>query len=271
MQTIYHPANPIDAQRLVSLLAEHDIEAHVQGTYLGGGVGELPAGDLLRVWVHDGDVAQAREVVAEFEAELKEISGLFDVDDDEPPAPPMRPVPAAGGVASSLVGLLFGLAIGFGLAYWHLRLPHWSEAIDYDEDGIVDTTYDYHNELMVKSSEDRNGDGEIDLVTEIGIDGSGTGRMDDDFDGRFEYDVRYEKNLPASMHLDEDADGFTEYRMEFTHGVLTRGVYLDPATKTEFKREYFEHDLLVRAELDIDRDGTFETKREYDRTGEIVP
>lgn len=63
MQTIYHAANAIDAQQVVDLLASEGIGAHVQGGFLAGGIGELPAGDLVRVLVEAADALQARAVL----------------------------------------------------------------------------------------------------------------------------------------------------------------------------------------------------------------
>ena len=68
MKQAYHAANPVDAQLVVDLLASEGIAAFTQGQYLSGAVGELPAGELLRVWVGDADVARARAVIAGREA-----------------------------------------------------------------------------------------------------------------------------------------------------------------------------------------------------------
>jgi hypothetical protein len=51
MKQAYHAANPVDAQLVVDLLASEGIAAFTQGQYLSGAVGELPAGELLLVWV----------------------------------------------------------------------------------------------------------------------------------------------------------------------------------------------------------------------------
>jgi hypothetical protein len=61
----YHAANPVDAQLVVDLLASEGIDAFVQGQFMTGGIGELPVGELLRVWVGDEDVARARACIAE--------------------------------------------------------------------------------------------------------------------------------------------------------------------------------------------------------------
>jgi predicted metal-dependent HD superfamily phosphohydrolase len=65
MKQVYHAANSVDAQLVVDLLAAAGIDAHVQGQFLSGGVGELPAGELLRVWVEDEDLERARACIAD--------------------------------------------------------------------------------------------------------------------------------------------------------------------------------------------------------------
>ena len=65
MKVAYHAANVIDAQLVVDLLATAGIPAHVQGSYLSGGIGELPAGELVRVWVATNQLADARQLLAE--------------------------------------------------------------------------------------------------------------------------------------------------------------------------------------------------------------
>lgn len=65
MKQAYHAANPVDAQLVVDWLAAYGIVAHVQGQYLSGALGELPVGELLRVWVEDGDLASAKALIAQ--------------------------------------------------------------------------------------------------------------------------------------------------------------------------------------------------------------
>jgi predicted metal-dependent HD superfamily phosphohydrolase len=65
----YNAANPVDAQLVVDLLASAGIDAFVQGQFLSGGVGELPAGELLRVWVADEELERARACIADREVQ----------------------------------------------------------------------------------------------------------------------------------------------------------------------------------------------------------
>jgi predicted metal-dependent HD superfamily phosphohydrolase len=64
MKQLYHAANPVDAQLAIDLLASEGIEAHLQGQFLSGAAGELPVGELLRVWVREADFERARDLLA---------------------------------------------------------------------------------------------------------------------------------------------------------------------------------------------------------------
>jgi hypothetical protein len=78
MKQAYHAANPVDAQLVVDLLASAGIDAFVQGQFLSGGVGELPAGELLRVWVADEEVERARACIADRETQEPLLEGAVD-------------------------------------------------------------------------------------------------------------------------------------------------------------------------------------------------
>lgn len=65
MKVAYHAASVIDAQLVVDLLAAGGIPAHVQGSFLSGGAGELPVGELVRVWVPAEAFEAAQALLAE--------------------------------------------------------------------------------------------------------------------------------------------------------------------------------------------------------------
>ncbi len=65
---IYRASNALDAHLVQGVLAQHDIEAYIEGEYLQGGVGDLQAIDLIRVMVNSPDVPQAESIVADWEA-----------------------------------------------------------------------------------------------------------------------------------------------------------------------------------------------------------
>lgn len=63
MIIIYHAANTLDANLIKNLLAQHHIQAFILGEYLQGGVGDLPAADLVKVAIHAQDQVAAQDII----------------------------------------------------------------------------------------------------------------------------------------------------------------------------------------------------------------
>jgi hypothetical protein len=68
MIIIYHAANTLDANMIKGLLAQYNIESFIQGEYLQGGAGQLPAADLVTVSVINVHENEARKIVGAWEA-----------------------------------------------------------------------------------------------------------------------------------------------------------------------------------------------------------
>ncbi len=68
MTPVYDAENALDAHLVRQLLADAGIAAHVFGADLIGAVGELPAQGLVRVWVDDAALAQARALLQDWAA-----------------------------------------------------------------------------------------------------------------------------------------------------------------------------------------------------------
>lgn len=136
MRSVYEPSGAIQAHVLQDVLRQHGIASHVQGEHLQGAIGELPAGNLVRLLVADGDFAAARRAVEEWErATLMDEEDLARLDRSVMataasapyPAPAAGtaqalPVPAShdqndqGGHSSYIGGLLLAMAIGTAIA-----------------------------------------------------------------------------------------------------------------------------------------------------------
>ena len=69
MRTLYEAASTVEAYMVRDLLRQQGLTAHVQGEHLQGGVGELPAGNLVRLLIDDADYELGRAAIARWEAE----------------------------------------------------------------------------------------------------------------------------------------------------------------------------------------------------------
>lgn len=73
MQQLYQARDRLEAQQLIDLLSEAQIEAVVLGELLAGAAGELSALNFPTVWVVDnGQMVRARGVLASFLARQTE-------------------------------------------------------------------------------------------------------------------------------------------------------------------------------------------------------
>jgi len=68
MKTVYDAATNIEAHLVMHQLQQAGIEASIQGEFLQGGIGELPAAGNIRVLVDPKDEAEARLVIADWDA-----------------------------------------------------------------------------------------------------------------------------------------------------------------------------------------------------------
>ena len=67
MVKIYNARDTTEAHIIRGMLEAHGIEAHVNGFYLQGGIGELAAHDFASVSVSNDDADQARKFVADYD------------------------------------------------------------------------------------------------------------------------------------------------------------------------------------------------------------
>ena len=108
MIIIYRAANIADAHLIRQLLEAESIPAFIQGEYLQGAVGELPANTEIRVHVADENAEAARSIVDEWES-AEPVVADDDVSEDE--AMPQR---AAGGGYSLAKGIVLFLMVVIG-------------------------------------------------------------------------------------------------------------------------------------------------------------
>ena len=92
MRTVYHAEGIVDAHLVKDALENAGIPAFVNGEYLIGGMGQLPARDFMTVSVPEIFADDAGPVVREITDMLR--APVAD-ERTESPAPPLRLKPAA--------------------------------------------------------------------------------------------------------------------------------------------------------------------------------
>ncbi len=265
MPRIYQARDITDASLLRDVLVDSGIEAYVRGGDLQSGVGELPAGGLVSVWVDEADVDAARDVVARWER--GEFSLVEDTEDQTRDREARSDTPTRR--TATLLTFVAGGLVGAALVWVTTHGPALETAMDYDEDGVVDERFFTSAQGGGRTETDRNRDGRTDSTVHYAGHVATRGESDDDFDGRTETASRYVRNVWIESESDWDGDGAVDYRIEANAGVIGREQWLD-ADGRVVKQVLHEGGRARMVEIDRDGDGVFELRRALDRTAEPV-
>ncbi len=277
MLIIYRAANIGDAHLIREMLEAEGIPGYIQGEYLQGAVGELPAYTELLVLIADQHFDAARAIIdawesgtpVEFEDDSPEADSPESLSTEKPLASPQ---PARGGLSMLWVigALFFGGALGTAATWVILQAPQPPSKIDYDGDGRPDEFYYYFGQRLERIEIDRNRDGEVDQTQYFEADASTSrSESDDDFDGRMDGRARYRGGQVIDSEIDHDGDGRAEYRAEYRFGLLLREEFMG-ANGILFKRVEYRNGWPHTDQIDSDGDGRLDTSRRYDRNEEIV-
>lgn len=241
---------------LRDLLKREGIVAHIHGEHLQGAMGELPAAGLVRLVVDEPDFDRARELVERW-------------DEEQPSQAPERPQPPR---SKSFVIFLMGLALGIGGTAAFFRSAVTAEGVDHNRDGVLDERWVYApSGSLLRSEVDRNLDTKLDYLAYHDRRGLiASAESDDDFNGVFETQMRFQFGSIETSVADTDGDGFRDLRSNYSHGVLASTEYLNPSTGLPLRVEHFVLGKLVAAEVDTDKDGTLDTRITYTPLGQIA-
>ncbi len=67
MQRVYQAIDLIEANIVKGLLEQQQIEAHISGYFLQGGIGEIPPTGNTSLWVDDRHTDRAMEIIQSYE------------------------------------------------------------------------------------------------------------------------------------------------------------------------------------------------------------
>lgn len=255
MKTVYEASSAVEAHMLQDLLRQEDIPAHIQGEFLTGAAGELPAAGLVRLAVEDDHYLRARAAIDRWEAATV----------GHAPPPPKKP-------SSRFAPALLGLVAGIAATYAFMRAPATTDGIDFNGDGVVDERWTLSpSGAMLETRVDRNLDGKVDYVIHLDQRGAiESAEADDDFDGRFETHHYYNLGNVERSEVDTDGDTLPNLRSHFKSGVLDSTEYLNPNTGFPLRVEHYSIRGLASAEIDKNNDGKLDQRLIYSTTLEII-
>ncbi len=254
MKLLYEASNTIEAHMILNLLKQAGLSARIDGEYLQGGVGELPAIGLIRVMVDEADYTEARSIIQKW-------------DSSQPTDTPNTTARKKGSFGPWAFGVLCGLTAL--TIYYHT--PITEDGIDYDGDGALDEKWTYKNDRLSKTELDRNFDGKVDFIYLFDRHGFvKSSSSDEDFNGTFETDTHYDYGNAIWQKSDTTGDGFKDYQITFGNGTMETISFIDPATKNVVKLQEYGPFKLKTARVDTTGDGVLDTTYQYDSIEEIT-
>lgn len=269
MQMIHHAANLTDAYLLRQLLEDAGIPVHLNGEYLQGALGEVPANTPILLMVPDEHVQTARVIVLDWERATPQYDETPE-DDAVAPASVIAPAKRGGSVSATIGSLLFGAFCGAAIVWTVYNRPGTPGEIDYDGDGRIDERWYFAGDRFDRIETDRNRDGRIDQIVRYLASGNiDSIESDDDFDGRLERTDAFHDGQPHTLTTDRDGDGKTDFRSLYESGVVARDEWLDRSGRV-VKTVRYRDGRPVSGEIDSDGDGSLDAARAYDARGEIV-
>lgn len=214
-----HEANHItEAHMILHLLEQEDFNGTVDGEYLQGAVGELPAMGMIRVVVSDEDYEQASAFLKEWHA--KQITL------DEEKAPKIK-----NGLSFNW-GYLGFFSLGVILSSFIVSGNYFTsfsiEGIDYNGDGVLEEKDIYKGNRIQKTEIDTDLDGQVDTIYFY----DSKGRLDHyqgdhDFNGTLETTGRFANNVFWAKESDTNGDGKIDLRYKYKKGILKELQFLD--------------------------------------------
>jgi hypothetical protein len=235
MKCVHEATHVTEAHMFLHLLEQEGFHGRVDGEYLQGAVGELPAGGLIRVMVSDEDYEKASAFLTEWHAQQ--------ISCDEKDETKVKNDSTTLNYVT-LISLCVVLA-GFLIACIFL-FP------------------------SSPLQEDLNGDGKVDAVYFLNADGSfDQNRLDRNFDGIFETTEYYKDNELDYKETDTDGNKIIDLRHKYEHSLLKEIEFLGPDGKLIIKKQKFGPFKLESAQFDSDSDGILDTLYEYDVLEEI--
>lgn len=252
MISVYEAPNELEAQMILNLLNLSDIPGELLGTDLPGAIGELPAIGLVKVLVSSDDVAEAKEIIREWESKQ-----TFE---------PVDNPPSKSGVWT---GFVLGTVLAAGLVLWFTYSPVSTSGADLNGDGVQDEFGVWYGGLLDQWDVDRNFDGQIDSKSDYSRGMPNVVELDDDFNGSFETLLKYRHGNLQLVEVDHDGDETVDYIERYESSVLVEADFV-VGFGVVAKRQFFERGQLKKAFLDENLDRKFDVVVRYDDLQEEI-
>jgi hypothetical protein len=86
----------------------------------------------------------------------------------------------------------------------------------------------------------------------------------------FETRMRFRDGNVELYEVDTDGDGIADRRSHYASGVIATTDIINPTTGLPLRVEYYRLGVLIKADVDTDKDGVLDTRFFYTPLGEVA-
>ena len=260
MKCVYEAPNGLEARMIADLIAQAGIHSRVDGEFLQGGVGELFAGDFVRVLVEDESFEEARAVVDTWQATQVSVANVEK----------NKPISFGSSKISLFIVLVIGVLIGSGGVHSYYNTSETHNGLDHNRDGVLDEKWTFLRGKISKAEFDNNFDGEMDQIVYYSSRGKiKYSETDLNHDGIMDTHTQYRNNNPILKKSDTNGDGHHDLFTYLKNRTVYKVEFYNLQTTALIKVQEFDAFKLISSKYDSTGDGTLDKFVNYGEYGEV--
>lgn len=254
----------IEAQVAAAYLESQGLETLIKKDDAGGNYPQLQMSSGVQLLINAADEQAARSI-------------LNEIDSDQSSKKVSEQTITKKGTTILVIGfLLIGVWLGYFLsskvrAYRAASIES-TEMIEVDSNGDNknDIFYSYKNNHLVRVEADRNYDGIIDVWYKYNNGKIASSEHDDNFDGKLDGWTKYQNDNNFESEADTDFNGISDATFYIVNQLQARIDWHPNGSTITVKREIFKNGNKQEDYTDVDQDGKFDVRVDFDAFGNEV-
>jgi len=254
----------IDADVAAAYLESQGIATLIKKDDCSGNYPQLQMSSGVQLLINPSDEQAARSILNEIDSE--------DSSKQVPERAKTKKVTTILVIGFFLVGIWLGYFISSGVRQFRAASEESKDTIEEDTngDGKPDIFYFYKNRKLTLVKSDRNYDGIVDAWYHYKNGRIISSEQDDNFDGKLDSWAKYQNDNNYEAELDTDFNGISDVTVYYANQLLARRDWHPNGSAIIVRREIFKNGNKQQEYIDLDKDGKFDIRVDFDAFGNEV-
>jgi len=254
----------IDAQVAAAHLESQGIETMIKKDDAGGAYPQLQMSSGVQLFIKAADEDAARRTLDEIDSDSSSIK--------TPESTRSKKGTTILVIGFLLLGVWLGYVLSSKIRAYRSAVGESRDIIEVDTNGDnkTDIFYYYTNGKLTRVEADRNYDGIIDAWHYFINSKVVTGEYDDNFDGKVDVWAKYQNDNNFEQEIDTDFNGTSDATSYFVNQLQSRVDWHPNGSTVIVKREIFKNGNKEHEYIDLDKDGQFDIRVDFDSFGNEI-